>query len=53
MPERKYATIGGATTTTFKPQLKAKPPVLKKPAFSVPLSVSSDVLRKDQPDLPT
>jgi hypothetical protein len=30
MPERKYATIGNATTTTFKPQLKAKPAVLKK-----------------------
>ncbi|CAH1377786.1 SLIT-ROBO Rho GTPase-activating protein 1-like isoform X7 [Tenebrio molitor] len=50
MPERKYATIGNATTTTFKPQLKAKPAVLKKPAFSVPLSAD---VRKDQPDLPT
>ncbi|XP_044257021.1 SLIT-ROBO Rho GTPase-activating protein 1-like isoform X2 [Tribolium madens] len=53
MPERKYATIGSATTTTFKPQLKAKPPVLKKPAFSVSLSTVSSEVRKDQPDLPT
>lgn len=47
MLDRKYVTIGSgsvsdnATTTTFKPQLKSKPPVLKKPAG----------LRKDQPDL--
>lgn len=56
MPERKYATIGSATTTTtttFKPQLKVKPPVLKKPAFSVPLSSVSSEIQKDQPDLPT
>ncbi|EFA11413.2 SLIT-ROBO Rho GTPase-activating protein 1-like Protein [Tribolium castaneum] len=52
MPERKYATIGSATTT-FKPQLKAKPPVLKKPAFSVPMAAVSSEVRKDQPDLPT
>ncbi|XP_044764858.1 SLIT-ROBO Rho GTPase-activating protein 1-like isoform X3 [Coccinella septempunctata] len=38
MPDRKYATISGnLPTTTFKPQIKAKPPVLKKPAFAVPL----------------
>lgn len=49
--ERRYNTLqdnAGSTTTTFKPQVKAKPPVLKKPVFSVPLQ---DVLRKDQSDL--
>lgn len=52
MPERKYATIGStATTTTFKPQFKSKPPVLKKPAFPVP-AVTPDS-RLDHPDLPT
>lgn len=54
MLERKYATVSTSTTTTFKPQLKVKPPVLKKPAFSVPLStVPADILLKDQSDLPT
>lgn len=52
MMERKYATVSTSTTTTFKPQLKVKPPVLKKPAFSVPLS-SADILLKDQSDLST
>lgn len=55
LTERKYNTVpdnAGSTTTTFKPQVKAKPPVLKKPVFSVPLpSAPQEVLRKDQPDL--
>lgn len=55
MTERKYSTLpdnAGSTTTTFKPQVKVKPPVLKKPVFSVPLPAApQEVLRKDQPDL--
>ncbi|KAJ8950263.1 hypothetical protein NQ318_021117 [Aromia moschata] len=49
MLNRKYATIGSnsSTTTTFKPQPKAKPLVLKKPVFSVPLrSVSIEMMCK-------
>lgn len=53
--ERKYNTLpdsAGSTTTTFKPQVKAKPPVLKKPVFSVPLPATpQDALRKDENDL--
>ncbi|KAF5285233.1 hypothetical protein FQR65_LT13297 [Abscondita terminalis] len=38
----------------IRPQIKAKPPVLKKPTFSVPLHVaSSEIMRPDQSDLPT
>lgn len=55
--DRKYATIASSTTstTTFKPQPKAKPLVLKKPVFSMPLrSVSIEMMcNKDPPDLPT
>lgn len=53
MAERKCNTEGaGSTTTTFKPQVRAKPPVLKKPVFSVTLpAAQQEVLRKDQPDL--
>lgn len=55
MTERKYNTLpdsAGSTTTTFKPQVKTKPPVLKKPVFSVPLPATApEVIRKDQPDL--
>ncbi|KAK9889363.1 hypothetical protein WA026_004638 [Henosepilachna vigintioctopunctata] len=48
MPDRKYATISGSLATSFKPQLKAKPPVLKKPVFAVPLPVlANDVIVKD------
>lgn len=56
MLDRKYATLGSntSTTTTFKPQPKTKPMVLKKPVFSVPLrSVSIEMMCKDPPDLPT
>ncbi|KAJ8986241.1 hypothetical protein NQ317_009947 [Molorchus minor] len=58
MLNRKYATMGSntstTTTTTFKPQSKTKPMVLKKPVFSVPLrSVSIEMMCKDPPDLPT
>ncbi|CAH1969108.1 unnamed protein product [Acanthoscelides obtectus] len=57
MPDRKYATLGSTTTpstTTFKPQPKTKPMVLKKPVFAVPLrSVSIEMMCKDTPDLPT
>ncbi|XP_071054634.1 SLIT-ROBO Rho GTPase-activating protein 1-like isoform X2 [Onthophagus taurus] len=54
IPDRKYATISNATTTTFKPQIKVKPPVLKKPMFSVPLpaQIPTD-LSKDQGDVST
>lgn len=55
LTERKYNTVpdsAGSTTTTFKPQVKAKPPVLKKPVFSVSLPATpQEALRKDQPDL--
>lgn len=55
MTERKYNTLpdsAGSTTTTFKPQVKAKPPVLKKPVFSVPLPATpQEALRKDENDL--
>ncbi|KAK4871550.1 hypothetical protein RN001_015674 [Aquatica leii] len=38
----------------IRPQVKAKPPVLKKPTFSVPLPiVSPEITRQDQADLPT
>ncbi|XP_060536893.1 SLIT-ROBO Rho GTPase-activating protein 1-like isoform X2 [Cylas formicarius] len=49
VPNRKYATLGPATsTTTFKPPTKAKPMVLKKPMFSVPIrSVSIEMVCKD------
>lgn len=55
LPDRKYATLGSSTTTsTFKPQPKTKPMVLKKPAFSMPLrSVSIEMMCKDPPDYPT
>lgn len=53
--DRKYATLGSSTTTsTFKPQPKSKPIVLKKPVFSMPLrSVSIEMMCKDPPDYPT
>ncbi|KAK9758819.1 Variant SH3 domain [Popillia japonica] len=55
-PERKYASVTNASTTTFKPQIKAKPPVLKKPVFSgipLPAPVVPTDIRKDASDLPT
>lgn len=51
-PDRKYATVTNASTTTFKPQIKTKPPVLKKPLFSVPLPAPMPGDRKDTGDLP-
>lgn len=54
-PERKYAPSTNATTTTFKPQIKTKPPVFKKPAFAVPLPIAilpTDA-KKDAEDLST
>ncbi|GJQ67390.1 hypothetical protein Trydic_g5085 [Trypoxylus dichotomus] len=54
-PDRKYASVTNASTTTFKPQIKAKPPVLKKPVFSgipLPTPIPTDV-RKDTGDLST
>lgn len=55
VPDRKYATLGSSTTTsTFKPQPKSKPLVLKKPVFSMPLrSVSIEMMCKEPPDYPT
>lgn len=55
IPDRKYATLGSSTTTsTFKPQPKAKPMVLKKPVFSMPIrSVSIEMMCKEPPDYPT
>lgn len=51
MPDRKYATISGnLATTTFKPQLKSKPPVLKKPVFAVPLpALAADCGKESSP----
>lgn len=48
--ERKCNQIVNSATSTFKPQLKTKPPLLKKPVFSVNLNSS---VRKDQDDFPT
>lgn len=55
VPDRKYATLGcPSTTSTFKPQPKTKPMVLKKPTFTVPLrSVSIEMICKEPPDFPT
>lgn len=55
VPDRKYATLGSSTTTsTFKPQPKTKPMVLKKPVFSMPLrSVSIEMMCKEPPEYPT
>ncbi|XP_030756158.1 SLIT-ROBO Rho GTPase-activating protein 1-like isoform X3 [Sitophilus oryzae] len=54
VPNRKYATLGAATSTsTFKPPTKAKPMVLKKPVFSVPLrSVSIEMVCNKESELP-
>lgn len=49
--ERKCSNIiANTTTSTFKPQLKSKPPLLKKPVFNVNLNTS---IRKDQDDFAT
>ncbi|KAL3290005.1 hypothetical protein HHI36_023380 [Cryptolaemus montrouzieri] len=48
MPDRKYSTISGNLASTFKPQIKNKPPVLKKPVFAVPLpALAADVGGKE------
>ncbi|KAF7287489.1 SLIT-ROBO Rho GTPase-activating protein 1-like isoform X2 [Rhynchophorus ferrugineus] len=54
VPNRKYATIGAATSTsTFKPPTKIKPMVLKKPVFSVPLrSLSIEMVCSKDSELP-
>lgn len=52
--ERKYNTLpeSASSTTTFKPVLKSKPPVLKKPVFSVALSTApQEILQNDQSDV--
>lgn len=52
--ERKLTSnniITNTTTSTFKPQLKSKPPLLKKPVFSV--NNLNSCIRKDQDDFPT
>lgn len=47
--ERKSIPV---VSSCSKPQVKAKPPVLKKPTFSVPMAVvSADVILKDQADI--
>lgn len=54
VPDRKLNNVPESTTSTstFKPQIKAKPPVLKKPVFCVPLhAASQEVLPKDQSEL--
>lgn len=54
VPDRKFNTVPECTTSTssFKPQIKAKPPVLKKPVFCVPLTAASQEGQpKDQSDL--
>ncbi|XP_065165014.1 SLIT-ROBO Rho GTPase-activating protein 1-like isoform X3 [Atheta coriaria] len=52
-PERKLIT-STPTNSTFKPQIKAKPAVLKKPAFGVPLPpLTPEVLRKKDADVIT
>lgn len=48
--ERKSSALVNNTPSTFKPQLKSKPPLLKKPVFTVNLNNSA---RKDQDDFPT
>lgn len=48
MPDRKFvAENNSATITTFKPQIKSKPPVLKKPVFS-----TTDISSESSPDIP-
>lgn len=50
--ERKCTSLlNNSSTTTFKPQVKSKPPLLKKPVFSV--SLNNTPIRKDQDSLPT
>lgn len=54
VPDRKISAVRESSTSTssFKPQIKAKPPVLKKPVFCVPLAATSqEALPKDQQDL--
>ena len=46
-PDRKYI-VANTNTTSFKPQLKTKPPVLKKPIFSVTSSTGSTNTGNDQ-----
>lgn len=51
--DRKYLVSNNSSTTTFKPQIKAKPPMLKKPVFSVPLAtVPAEIIRQDPENLP-
>ncbi|KAL1492781.1 hypothetical protein ABEB36_010977 [Hypothenemus hampei] len=54
MPDRKYATLGGSTssTSTFKPPTTAKPVVFKKPVFSVPIRSVSIEMVCNKEDLP-
>lgn len=47
-PATERKCVNNSTTSTFKPQLKSKPPLLKKPVFSVNLNATS--VRKDQED---
>lgn len=51
--DKKYNTMPNPVPMV-KPQIKAKPPLLKKTVFSVPLpAVSAEVRRNDQEDLPS
>ncbi|KAH1029892.1 SLIT-ROBO Rho GTPase-activating protein 1 isoform X2 [Dendroctonus ponderosae] len=54
VPNRKYATLGGSSTSTssFKPPTKTKPMVLKKPVFSVPIRSVSIEMVCNKEDLP-